>query len=141
MKRSITTRSEVHFKRRQHGEKKIVEGAVPPSKPRVARISRLMALAIRFDGLIRSGEVRDQADLARLGLVSRARVTQIMSLLNLAPDLQEQLLNLPAAESGRAVVTERKLREIVAELDWGVQKEMWERICRTGEQSGLVGGN
>ena len=128
MNRTITTRSEVHFKRRQHGEKKIAEGAAPPPKPRVARISRLMALAIRFDTLIRSGEVRDQADLARLGLVTRARVTQIMSLLNLAPDLQEQLLDLPAAESGRAVVTERKLREIVAELDWGVQRGMWATI-------------
>jgi hypothetical protein len=51
-----------------------------------------------------------------------------MSLLNLAPDIQEELLALPAVESGRAVVTERKLREIVAELDWGVQRGMWERV-------------
>lgn len=64
--------------------------------------------------------------MARLGLASRARVTQIMSLLNLAPDLQEQLLDLPAVENGRAVVTEHRLREIVAELDWGVQWGMWE---------------
>jgi len=39
-------------------------------------------------------------------------------------------LLLPAAESGRAIVTERKLRAIVAELDWGVQRGMWERLCR-----------
>jgi len=51
-----------------------------------------MALAIRFDDLIRRGEVRDYADLARLGHVSRARITQIMNLLNLAPDIQERLL-------------------------------------------------
>ena len=44
--------------------------------------------AIRFDALIRNKEVSDQAELARLGLVTRARMTQIMSLLNLASDIQ-----------------------------------------------------
>ncbi len=44
-----------------------------------------MALAIRFDGLMRQGVVKDQAELARLGHVSRARLTQIMNLLCLAP--------------------------------------------------------
>src|ERR687891_1692780 len=62
---------------------------------RVARISKLMALAIKVDELIRSGVLRDYADLARLGKISRARATQLMNLLNLAPDLQESLLFLP----------------------------------------------
>jgi len=53
---------------------------------RVPRVSRLMALAIRFEGLIRDGVVRNQAELARLEHVSRARVSQIMNLLNLAKD-------------------------------------------------------
>jgi regulator of RNase E activity RraA len=44
-------------------------------------------MAIHFDGLIRKGAVRDYADLARLGHVARARVTQIMNLLNQAPDI------------------------------------------------------
>jgi len=61
----------------------------------IPRISRLMALAIKFDGLVRHGEVRDYADLARLGYVTRARITQIMNLLNLAPDIQEEILFLP----------------------------------------------
>jgi hypothetical protein len=131
MNRTITTRSEVHFKRRQHGQKTLAEGAVPPSKPRVPRISRLMALAIRFDRLIRSGEVADQAELARLGLVTRARMTQIMDLLNLAPDIQEQLLYLPAIDHGRDAVTERTLRPVVADLDWGAQRAKWKRLCPT----------
>lgn len=60
------------------------------------------ARAIRLDGLIRSGEVTDQAALARLGMVTRARMTQIMGLRNVAPDIQEQLLFLPAvAKSAR----------------------------------------
>ena len=81
---------------------------------RVPRVSRLMALAIRFDQLIRDGVVADQAELARLGHVSRARLTQIMNLLNLAPDIQEQLLHLPRVQQGRDPVTERELRPICA---------------------------
>src|SRR6185295_3410288 len=61
----------------------------------VPRIARLMALAIRFDGLLRQGKFRDYAELARLGRVTRARMTQIMKLLDLAPDIQEQILFLP----------------------------------------------
>ncbi len=62
---------------------------------RLPRIARLMALAIKFDGMIREGVVTDYADLARLGLVTRARMTQIMNLLNLSPDIQEEILFLP----------------------------------------------
>ncbi|MDM8004641.1 MAG: hypothetical protein QUV05_00600, partial [Phycisphaerae bacterium] len=61
----------------------------------IPRVSKLMALAIRYDRLVSRGEVRDYADLARLGYVTRARITQIMNLLNLAPDIQEAILFLP----------------------------------------------
>lgn len=57
-----------------------------------------MALAIHFEGLIRQGVVRDYADLARLGGVTRARITQIMNLLNLAPEIQEVLLATSSAD-------------------------------------------
>ena len=87
-----------------------------------------MALAIRFDGLIRDGVVKDQAELARLGHVTRARLTQIMAFLNLAPDIQEAILTMGPTESGRDSVTERDLRPIAAELDWGKQREMWARV-------------
>jgi hypothetical protein len=70
-----------------------------------------MALAIHFDGLIRQGLVKDYADLARLGGVSRARITQIMNLLNLPPWEQEKLLFLEGGQ-GRARVTEREMRRL-----------------------------
>lgn len=66
-----------------------------PPAGNLPRITKLMALAIRFDSLVSRGEVQDYADLARLGYVTRARITQIMNLLNLAPDIQEALLFLP----------------------------------------------
>jgi hypothetical protein len=68
-----------------------------------------MALAIRMEKLVRSGEVTDYADLARLGHVTRARVTQIMNLLSLAPDIQEEILFLPKAVHGCAPLRERHL--------------------------------
>jgi hypothetical protein len=86
-----------------------------------------MALAIRFDQLIRDGTVADQAELARLGRVSRARLTQVMSLLNLAPDIQEELLRWQPSGQGRDRLSERGLRPIVAEVDWQKQRQMWTR--------------
>jgi hypothetical protein len=88
----------------------------------------LISLVIRFGNLIRDGVVADYAELARLGHVSRARITQIMNLLNLAPDIQEEILHLPRVESGRDPVTERELRTIVAVVGWGRQREMWVEI-------------
>ena len=60
-----------------------------------------MALAIRFDRLVQSGEVASYAELSRLGHVSCTRITQIMALLQLAPDVQEEILFLPRVMQGR----------------------------------------
>ncbi len=73
-----------------------------------------MALAIHFDGLIQSGVVANYAELARLGNVTRARITQIMNLLMLAPSLQEELLILPRVEKGRDEVLLRDLQRVAA---------------------------
>ena len=90
----------------------------------VPRITRLMALAIRFDQLIRDGVVADQAESARLGHVSRARLTQIVNLLNLAPDIQERLLDLDSSQNGRDTISERHLRPIAAHICWRKQRQL-----------------
>jgi hypothetical protein len=87
-----------------------------------------MALAIRFEQLIRDGVARDQADLARLAQVSRARFTQIMDLLMLAPDIQEALLFLPPVHKGRDPITERDVRRIVAVPTWEIQQHRWNQL-------------
>jgi hypothetical protein len=76
----------------------------PPivEKGRVPRVSRLMALAMKFEGMIRDGVVKDYAELARLGRVTRARISRIMSLTNLAPDIQEAVLFLARVVRGGA---------------------------------------
>jgi hypothetical protein len=87
-----------------------------------------MALAIRFGELIRSGELTSYVELARLGRVTRARMTQIMNLLSLAPDLQEEILFLPRTVKGRDRVQLRHLLPIAALSDWRRQRVLWKAI-------------
>jgi hypothetical protein len=94
-----------------------------------------MALAIRFDQLIQDGTVTDQAELARLGHVSRARLTQIMNLLNLAPDLQEVVLHLRPVSQGRGAISERSIRPIAATPNWQKQRRAWTTIQRSIESA------
>jgi len=127
----MTDESTIHFKAAHAGRKKLRTGPVPAPKSspaRIPRISRLMALAIHFDGLIRKGIVCDYADLARLGGVTRARITQIMNLLNLAPETQERLLFLPGATEGRDAVTEREMRRVC-------DVPLWEKQMRINRSS------
>lgn len=94
---------------------------------RIPRISRLMALAIKFQDMVDRGEVRDYADLARLGYVSRARITQIMNLLNLAPDIQLELLDIdPATEPPS--MGESKLRKVTVPVSWSDQRRLWRQL-------------
>jgi hypothetical protein len=96
---------------------------------RLHRVSRLMALAIKCDGLIRSGVLRDYTDIARLGRISKPRVTQIMNLLILAPDIQEHLLFLPPTTSCRDEISERHLRGIAKLVDWTEQRKLFLTLC------------
>ena len=96
-------------------------------KTRILRISKLMALAISYDKLIRTDQVADMATLARYGQVTRARMTQIMNLLLLAPDIQEEILFLPETAQGRDSITLRQVMPITLEADWGKQREIWEK--------------
>ena len=127
----ITIERTVHFGQGRRTRKELREGDATTSESvgRVPRVSRLMALAIRFDQLIREGVVADQADLARLGHVTRARLTQIMNLLSLAPDIQEAILFLPAIERGREAITERDVRPIAALADWRMQRKTWTKLA------------
>ena len=122
----ITVEHKVHFGRGRRREKKLRVGSTTPKPPsRIPRITKLLALAIKFNQMIRDGVVADYAELATLGHVSRARMTQIMNLLNLAPDIQEAILFLPRVERGKDAITERELRAVVAEASWERQREMW----------------
>jgi hypothetical protein len=90
---------------------------------RVPRVSRLMALAVKFQDLLLQGTVRTHAELAELGHITRPRVCQILGLANLAPTLQETLLFLPKTVTGPDRITENRLRRIASLVDWEAQRQ------------------
>ena len=99
---------------------------------RIPRISRLMALAIRIHRLVSEGKFRDYAELARLGQVSRPRVSQILNLLNLRPSIQEAVLFLPGIVAGPDPVTEKRLRRIAQVIDWESQQALFQALIGNG---------
>jgi hypothetical protein len=86
-----------------------------------------MALAIHFDEMLRTGEASDTIELARRGHVTQPRMSQIMALNQLAPDIQEALLNLPATK-GKPEIHEKRLRPIAAMLNWDEQRKVWREL-------------
>ena len=124
VKRKIAFQGEVH-KRREAAK---AARATLAQSGRTPRISKLVALASRMQSMIDSGEVESFQQLAELGRISQPRMTQIMSLLNLAPDIQEELLYLPEVMQGKAAIHEKLLRPLTTEMDWRVQRRMWVRI-------------
>jgi hypothetical protein len=134
----LTVSGAVHFARRgRGGRKELHAGPTPvPSPGRMPRVARLMALALRFEGLIREGVMAGQAELARLGHVTRARVSQVMSLLHLAPDIQEQILFLEPVGRGRDPLVLRDLLPIAATPDWRRQRRMWATLVESRTAAG-----
>ena len=100
---------------------RVAKGAPSQTAPRIPRISRLMGLAIRFEGLIQQGDGITQATLADFGGVTRSRLTQIMHLVHLAPDIQEELLFLPPSSR----IVERTIRPIVRVVSWEEQRKLF----------------
>jgi DNA invertase Pin-like site-specific DNA recombinase len=98
------------------------------SPARLPRLSRLMALALRFEGLIAAGAVRNYRELAEAGHVSRPRLSQIMQLTQLAPEIQEEVLFLPPTPAGPDRVFERQVRGIARGIDWEKQKELFRTL-------------
>jgi hypothetical protein len=127
----IKMKRTVQFQRGRQGRRRITDPSSERNQMpsgRIPRISRLMSLAIRFDRLIQDGVVSDQSELARLAHVTQPRMTQIMNLLHLAPDIQEVLLFLPRVTSGRDPIHEKMLRPISAETSWKQQRQLWEEV-------------
>jgi hypothetical protein len=116
--------------RRAQGPKTGIVAAQAAEYTRPPRVACLLALAHRFEALVRAGEVRDYAKLARAGRVSRARVSQILKLLTLAPSIQEHILWLPPRTAGEESITERDLRKVVCEPCWDRQRLLFQKLVR-----------
>lgn len=95
---------------------------------RLPRVTQVLALAIQFDDMLTRCDAKDYADLARLGGLCRERVSQIMRLIYLAPEIQVELLYLPCTPTGRFPISETAVREIASLLTWTDQRSEWTRL-------------
>jgi hypothetical protein len=135
MSESMTIEATIQFHRGGKG-RKILRAAIgvgtnPALEPgRVPRIARLLALAIRLDGLVQEGTIKNYADLAKMGHVTRARISQIMNLRLLAPDIQEEILFLKRTDKGRDPIPLRDLQPITAHSAWPEQRRLWRALAK-----------
>jgi hypothetical protein len=119
----LTVTTKLAVRRERAGRKRLdAKSTMPPTADRVPHIARLMALAIKFKGMLESGVVKDQSELARLARVTQPRMTQILNLNFLAPDIQEAILFL----DGDTSVSEKALRPITVVAGWPAQRRMWQ---------------
>lgn len=103
-------------------------GAPPSGSGSLPRVTQVLALAIHFQDMIQRGEARDYADLARLGCLTRERISQIMELVWLAPDLQQEILEFRTISGTRFPISELAVRQIAGALSWKDQREAWRQL-------------
>lgn len=104
----------------------IAPAADPATKRgRLPRITQVLAMALQFQEMIDWGEIRRHSDVARLGCVSRERISQLMVLTWLAPDIQDAILRLPQVPGGRYPVSEGALRKMARLPSWEDQRAQW----------------
>ena len=96
---------------------------------RPAHVARMLALAHHIQGAIERRVVADRAEVARKLGPTRARITQLLDLTLLAPDLQTRVLELEAVD-GVEPLTERELRQVVDAGSWEQQRAALATVLR-----------
>lgn len=114
-------------RRRAMAAKATTTAAPKPVRRYPARVARQLALAHALQKRVASGEFRDYADMARALGLTRARVTQLMDLLLLAPDIQAEILHL-SFPPGKQPICERHLRQVARSPIWAEQRTRWAEI-------------
>lgn len=109
---------------------------LPKPEPvrRPAKVARMLALAHHLQGAVDRGLVADRAAVARKLGLTRARVTQLLDLLLLAPDLQEAALRLEAVD-GWDPMSEKTLRAVAHAGTWAEQRAAWAKLTLCATQN------
>ena len=111
----------------------------PPARTpvrRPARVAVMLALAHKIQDAIDKGVIRDQAEAARRLGITRARVTQLLDLTLLAPEIQERLL-FAEAVNGVEPLCEHGFRGVIRAGRWEIQRERWTMTFGPTSPSGL----
>ena len=95
---------------------------------RLPQVTRVLALAVHFEQMIATGEAEGYADVARLTCLCRERVSQIVRLTYLAPEIQVEILYLPPCPAGRYPISEVAVRKIANLLCWTEQRRAWSQL-------------
>lgn len=139
MTERLTINRQFYAATKRSGTKQMESGAKPLTPTgHVPRISRLLALAHHCFRLVQSGAIINQSELAHFSQISTTRMTQIMWLDNLAPDIQEEILFLPKTVKGRDPIKESDLRPIAKALDWKHHRKMWQKLKSTEASTSIV---
>jgi hypothetical protein len=109
---------------------RFAEEPEPAPAMRPLRVAQMLALAYEMDRLIETGVVADRAEMARVTGFCDSRVSQIMNLLWLAPDIQEALLVTEIAD-GRDGVTAKDLMPIARCPSWAEQRRRFAQLARS----------
>lgn len=130
----LTVTRTVSFVRGPRGRKRLTDpppADPPPAAARIPRIARLMALSLRFEELVRSGEVADRGALARAARVTESRVTQVLGMCLLAPDIEPARADpdVPLIDAAAHEAYRRRHAELRDEED---------RAERAGDAAGLA---
>lgn len=134
MSSSVQVRIERTVRAISRTAKEGVPAAMPTAnRGRIPRVAQVLALAIQFQEMIDAGEVRGYTDLTRLGCVSRERISQVMMLSWLAPDIQNAILTLPQTPGGRFHIGEALIRPIARLPLWEEQRRRWLGLTGGGE--------
>ena len=120
------------FRSRRRGVRFDTEAPPPKPEPvrRPARVARMLALAHKIQEAIDRGVVPDRAAVARRLGFTRARLTQLLDLMLLAPDIQEELLQLEAVD-GVEPMSERAFRYLLQAGTWSEQRAAWKAVSAT----------
>ncbi len=95
--------------------------------PKILRAARMLAVAHTLSARLGVGEFTDFTDMAQRFGLSRARITQLVNLTFLAPDIQEEILWM-RSPVGDDRITEHELRTIAAQGVWEVQRQLWKKL-------------
>ena len=114
----------------KHGQRRIrsPKPSRSESPPLAPHIAKLMALAIRLEHLIETGQIANHAEIARAAGLTRARVTQILNLANLAPDIQQAVLELADHPSESTRLKEADLRDYSQIHCWEKQRRLFQKL-------------
>ena len=104
------------------GQAETAAGAQDPP-----RVSELLRKAIKWRALLMAGEAATQAAIARSEGITRARVTQILGLLRLAPEIQHRILSMPDT-AGKLSITEHALRRVTRLEQLGAQRQAFQQL-------------